>query len=278
MVISIIALLISLLLPSLSAAKESARRVTCLSQMRQINLATSLFATDHLEYLPMRSEHAGLWWNYFGFFSDYPSLPQKEWMISSLWPVNASGQGGLSYITEKKMILCPSRFDHYQTANPAEMIAAGGWKNFNSTYHAVGISGFMYPAGQFNWHSPVYLVRKESHDPRQTMFTDMMRDPSGPLGDWPHLKQSNHSNGISPYGGNVVRADGSGSWIRYNPPYVNWFRGDGTQWVWEDGTNVLVPNSPGSVWNVYQWSSTDNWKYYYLSNTNALRGKVYFPP
>lgn len=43
-VISIIALLISILLPALSKARAAARTVVCLSNMRQLGIANRLFA------------------------------------------------------------------------------------------------------------------------------------------------------------------------------------------------------------------------------------------
>ena len=57
-VIGIIALLISILLPSLNRARESARRVKCLSNMRQIVAAMQMFANDNRGMMPARG--AGL--------------------------------------------------------------------------------------------------------------------------------------------------------------------------------------------------------------------------
>jgi prepilin-type N-terminal cleavage/methylation domain-containing protein len=51
-VIAIIALLASLLLPALSGAKEKARRVRCLSNVRQFVLACHYHAGDHEERVP----------------------------------------------------------------------------------------------------------------------------------------------------------------------------------------------------------------------------------
>ncbi len=56
-VIAIIAILAALLLPSLGRAKESARSIQCLNQMRQISLATRLYAEDHDDEFP-RSVHS----------------------------------------------------------------------------------------------------------------------------------------------------------------------------------------------------------------------------
>ena len=49
-VIAIIALLIGILLPSLGAAREAAKKVQCQSQMRQVMTAWTAYTLDHNEY------------------------------------------------------------------------------------------------------------------------------------------------------------------------------------------------------------------------------------
>ncbi len=56
-VIAIIAVLAALLLPALARAKERARSVQCLSQLRQIGLATRCFTEDNEDVFP-RSQHS----------------------------------------------------------------------------------------------------------------------------------------------------------------------------------------------------------------------------
>jgi prepilin-type N-terminal cleavage/methylation domain-containing protein len=58
-VIGIIALLIAILLPALSRARESAQQVVCLSNIRQVGLAFANYASDHRGYLPPNGMYGG---------------------------------------------------------------------------------------------------------------------------------------------------------------------------------------------------------------------------
>ena len=58
-VIAIIAILAALLLPALSRAQEFAKSIQCLNQLRQISLATRLYAEENEDSFP-RSQHSAI--------------------------------------------------------------------------------------------------------------------------------------------------------------------------------------------------------------------------
>jgi prepilin-type N-terminal cleavage/methylation domain-containing protein/prepilin-type processing-associated H-X9-DG protein len=71
-VIGIIALLISILLPSLNRAREQAKTVQCLSNMRQMGSTLNMFASEHKGYLPKA------WFNDRPFSWDFWKPPAGE--------------------------------------------------------------------------------------------------------------------------------------------------------------------------------------------------------
>ncbi len=76
-VISIIALLVALLLPALSSARSAARSMQCLSNLKQLGLAASMYSSDHAGFLPA--------WD---FGSPRPSEDVVDWTQSLARYVN----------------------------------------------------------------------------------------------------------------------------------------------------------------------------------------------
>ena len=60
-VIAIIAILAAMLLPALAKAKDRAKRINCLSNLRQFGLAIQIYATDSKEKLPQMTAGNWLW-------------------------------------------------------------------------------------------------------------------------------------------------------------------------------------------------------------------------
>ena len=64
-VIAIIALLAAMLLPALSQAREKARQATCMSNLKQIYLATMMYADDYEDYYMPDSQGGAYWVEWF---------------------------------------------------------------------------------------------------------------------------------------------------------------------------------------------------------------------
>jgi len=99
-VIGIIALLISVLLPALNKARESAKKVSCASNLRQIGLAMQMYANDNQGWLPPR---------YDGSFRPMVSFGGNVDNGTVLLLVNKPpyGLGNQAYLPSLDPLFCP---------------------------------------------------------------------------------------------------------------------------------------------------------------------------
>ena len=82
-VVAIIALLISILLPSLNRAREQAKQVVCMTQLKQIHLATELYVTENDGWYPptalLREDGRIFFESIIGYLKPYLNDNQEIW-------------------------------------------------------------------------------------------------------------------------------------------------------------------------------------------------------
>lgn len=101
-VISIVALLIALLLPALGGARESARRITCSSRLRDLGLAVNMYNQDQKDWMPPVMD---LNW-------DVPPAGTRDVLVEGPWPYRLlTYLGGVSMKRWATFFHCPSDQD-----------------------------------------------------------------------------------------------------------------------------------------------------------------------
>ncbi len=141
-VIAIIAILASMLLPALSAAKLKAQRVNCVGNLKQLTAANSIYATDFNAYIP---------WFYGG-----GANASHTWM-ESLLPYHGNSTG---------VRFCPSGASTQAiTATNANVqgTADGAWFCVQAPgfYGSYGYNGWLY-SGATTYGDPAKYFGKET--------------------------------------------------------------------------------------------------------------------
>ena len=136
-VIGIIALLATILLPTLARAKSKARTIECLSRKNQLGLAWHLYADDNQGHLVANSGRKGAanWLTWIAGVMDWRTLPWTTNIFSYVSDSERTeGQYLLfPYLKDEKMFRCPE--DRY--LSPPQR--AAGW-----THRGRSISMNMY--------------------------------------------------------------------------------------------------------------------------------------
>jgi len=133
-VVAIIAILASLLLPSLALAKERAKRTECLNNLHQQGIALLMYAGDNDNKIPLRGQFSYA-------LSPDGILPRSEEQAIAL--MHGLGQLYPHYIKEPKSFYCPSmKHENLTYYGPY------GWNN-NFPKHTTGAqnginNGYIY--------------------------------------------------------------------------------------------------------------------------------------
>lgn len=202
-VIGIIALLISILLPSLAKARTAAQKIACAAQLRQWGIASRMYMNDNRGQLMTfgtiyRPSILGC------YASNYDAYSFYRYMGGDPAPVDGVEPFSLNIASDNKRMACPA-----QTQHPGNdyfwsdyMQCAGGTYDFPMTE-----TRLMTAARN---KDVAYLM--DSGGP--ALFADMaVHSDGGPR----QRSATNHWDNVKnqPAGGNVVRLDGSVRWYPY---------------------------------------------------------------
>jgi prepilin-type processing-associated H-X9-DG protein len=125
-VISVIAILVGLLLPALSLAKEMARKISCVNNLKSLSLANQSYTVDYKVFCPARSS---------GIMSN--GMQCLAYRSSSTAPWDSSVGTMSEYIKDaEKSARCTS--DKYLTPQSQPYIYGYNWYGIGSNHYLTG--------------------------------------------------------------------------------------------------------------------------------------------
>jgi prepilin-type N-terminal cleavage/methylation domain-containing protein/prepilin-type processing-associated H-X9-DG protein len=197
-VIAIIAILAAMLLPTLSRAKESGKRIACLNNLRQLGIASTLYVNDSQGFYPPRSD-------------------------TDRWPDMLYDNYGKSL----NLLLCPSETTNTPATNsgsPSNNVAdaaprsyfINGWNDyFYDTLSAGDFSSYMsgtYPNGLkesvIKYPSDTIILGEKASD-QGDFYMDLLENGGN---DFSGILDQERHDGNS--GSNYAFCDGSASFLK----------------------------------------------------------------
>jgi prepilin-type N-terminal cleavage/methylation domain-containing protein/prepilin-type processing-associated H-X9-DG protein len=210
-VIAIIAILASLLLPALARAKEAAKRITCVNDLKQLGLSVTMYADDNEGFYPVRGTTATSTSNY--------------------WPLLL-----VEYYVDTKVLYCPSDVPNPKNNGTGSPFAA---LNAKRSYIFNGFNDYFKNFPPNGSRVPESAVKESSET---VLFGEKdggtLGDPASGSGHWwmdywmgddySELDQTRHNKAQGGGGGgsNYAFADGSARYLKFGQsldPINLWF-------------------------------------------------------
>ncbi len=253
-VIAVIAILIALLLPAMFTARESARRAVCMSNLRQLALAFTVYTTQGNGGVPWAGR-GGIEWA----SQNHIMGLRRTYMIEILKTLDAKGEN-----RSGRIVLCPSRLKESRTSNQNQWNESS---NRSWTYGFTNYFALAYSSDPWAGPSPStqvfdYWVRSTRLPREYPLFADVLVYGGTGVyvtGTDSEYVQTNHvqRGSIVPAGGNVAYLDGHVSWLKFN--LANWK---------SDGNHYIPIDSPRPLYK----DAYRNLHPFWYSGNNPIRG------
>ena len=265
-VIAIIAILAAMLLPALSKAKDKAKSVNCLSNLRQWGVALQVNATDTIDELPRDGTDQGKQYARDTGANTGPGSPNDPYAWFNVLASVMADQPLSNYFnlsggnTEDKLPFpgrkgkiwhCPSAYPNDQQG---AFVNDGQYGFFsyvmNIDLKDSGPMGGSYDAMDYPRMPKISTVRKPTST---VLLTEAAFSPSQELfvpspnrnGIFPAARHARFPQRHSASGGNIVFIDGHSAYFKRSS-ITNGLNSD-------SGTGRIERNNPSVIWNMYQY-------------------------
>ncbi len=197
-VVAIIAILAALLLPTLAASKETAKRTQCLSNLRQIGVGMALFADAENGLYP---ESGGVI-----FWDETDPITKKQSWMQQIYP----------YLSTTNVLHCPSdilkiQFNYFNGGRAAYIVAG-------NDFAAVDTKKIRFPSAQVLGGDVIWT----GEDPEDADKDDFSNNcVGGPTNGVPFMGWQAHAKGQD-----VSFTDGHCKWFKSYAAFEMTFRYD----------------------------------------------------